>query len=243
MSLPPLRNPSIFINTLPKSGSIFISLSLQASTDMDSQRLAYGCYPNDMIDYQKALEFSLGGRIAQEHLDASPRNLRLLEKYAKHWVLHLRDPRSSMISWIHHLDLIHNRGDLTTVEFSDPFLPPDYFTWDMLRKIDWQIDHYLAQSVKWIRDWNDYYTQHPDRVLVTSYKELHEDSAAFLAGILRHFNIEKEVKLVEKTKKNHFRSGMIDEWKTVCTPPQIQKASDVCSELKGLFTGVDYLSH
>lgn len=233
---------SIFINTLPKSGSIFIRRSLERSVRLKSHKLAYGYFPTDIVDYYKVKAFSSGGRIAQEHLDAAPLNLAYLEQFVGKWVLHLRDPRGSLLSWVHHLDRLQKEGHSDAVHASSPFLPTDYFERSVGQKIDWQIEHYLKQSVAWISGWNGYYAAHPESMLVTSHNELSADSGQVIARILAFYGMDNgPVKLAEKSMYNHYRKGETDEWKSVYTDAQQARAAAICTPLKHAFAGVNYL--
>ncbi len=238
----PGQHPSIFINTLPKSGSIFIRRSLQGSARLKSQKLAYGYFPNDLIDYHKIRSFSKGGKIAQEHIDANPLNLVHLERFVKRWVIHLRDPRGSLLSWVHHLDRLHREAHHHAVQASSPFLPQEYFRWELHQKIDWQIEHYLKQAVIWIRDWGEYHARHPGAILVTTHTDLSADAEEVIKNILRFHGMHlPKVKLVEKSMYNHFRKGETAEWKRVYTPAQQARALQICAPLYGVFSDADYL--
>jgi hypothetical protein len=208
---------------------------------MKFQKIAYGYFPADLIDYNKIKTFSRGGKIALQHLDAHPTNLTYLEKYAKRWVLHLRDPRGSLLSWVHHLDRLHNEGMHDTLQLY-PFLPESYFTWDMGRKIDWHIEHYLVETIAWIRNWSDYYARNPGTMLVTTHNELSRDSEGHIARILRFYAIRRpKVTLVEKTIHNHFRKGEAAEWQNVFSPSQLCEAGRLCATLASAFPGIHYL--
>lgn len=236
-----VRTPSIFVNTLPKSGSVFILGSLRKSTQLKFQKIAYGYYPSDLIDYKKIKSFSRGGKISLQHLDAHPTNLTYLEKYARRWVLHLRDPRGSLLSWVHHLDRLH-REDMQDQLGLYPFLPEGYFTWDMPRKIDWNIEHYLTDTIAWIRGWGEYYSSRKDTMLVTTHNELSRNSEALVSRILGFYDIpQPKIMLVKKTIDNHFRKGEAAEWKTVFTPAQLADAARICGQLGPAFPGISYL--
>jgi hypothetical protein len=233
--------PSIFVNTLPKSGSVFILGSLRKSTGMKFHKIAYGYYPWDLIDYKKIKVFGRGGKIALQHLDAHPLNLIYLEQYAKRWVLHLRDPRGSLLSWVHHLDRLHREEMYDTLQLY-PFVPKDYFQWKMPKKIDWQIENYLTQTIEWIRGWGEYHARSPRNMLVTTHNELSSDSETHIARILQFYNIaQPKVTLVEKNIDNHFRKGEKAEWKGIFTPTQLTDARKMCDELSSVFPRLDYL--
>jgi DNA-binding transcriptional LysR family regulator len=66
-----------------------------------------------------------GGYVAQSHLAPSLENLQILQHYRLKTVLHLRDPRQALLSWVHHIAR-RRRVDLTALHQAEWIMPgPD----------------------------------------------------------------------------------------------------------------------
>lgn len=230
----------IFINTLPKSGSVFTVAKITGALGLDMMKISYGYFPQDLVDIHKIRDFVAGGSIAQEHLDASSLNLAILSLYLDRWCVHVRDPRQAMLSWVHHLNRLHNEGHHTTVEFSMPMLPDDYFDYSFERQIDYQLENYLCPASKWIEDWVKVSDSGNYNIKITTYEQLLEDEDKFVSSILDFFQVEEGSYLIpkiDKSMKNHFRAGNPDEWRTVMTKKQCKLAGEILpTSLKDRFS-------
>ena len=159
--------------------------------------------------------------ITQEHIDASAENIRILGNYLPKFVLHLRDPRQAMLSWLYHVE--ENKTNHYGV-WSDDICPSiEYFSWSLEKKIDWQIENYLPQLVQWIQQWVNIINSKKFDILVTRYEDLVENPELFFENILKFYNLQDTKTILTKPEKNkwHFRKGQIDEWKTVLNSKQI----------------------
>src|SRR5262249_39241726 len=99
--------PSILFTSIPKSGTVFTGQMLARGLGLELVRLTAGSFPRYLFDLPRLVQFCAGGMIATEHFDASPENLQLLEAFVDRWVVHIRDPRSVLLSWVHNLDRLH----------------------------------------------------------------------------------------------------------------------------------------
>ena len=139
----------IIINTLPKSGSMFIlhNLADQLKGGMKSyHEIAHQSFPKDAINVSKLLMLIHGDCITQSHFDASERNIKLLKRYCPKIILNVRDVRQATLSWVHHLDKnLDNPGMLKMLLLS---LPNNYSSLSFEEKLDWNIDYYLPSCIK-----------------------------------------------------------------------------------------------
>ena len=183
----------------------------------------------DQIKIRSLINFVESGRnvIAQGHFDHSSINKQLLEHINTKLVLHLRDPRQVIISWIHHLDRI------TGGEYSSehnlsmyPRVPTDYFDGTLERKVAWHIENTLANLNHWISNWVKYADQNPGLILITEFREL--NSIETLIGRICKFydiGIPKVIKsppLDSDHEQTHFRLGRTDEFVEIMNEDQLK---------------------
>lgn len=226
----------IFLNTMPKSGSIYISRWLAHSLNLREMKVAVCLFPDDLIIRDQLDEFSHGNTITQQHIPAKDINLRFLASRIDKLVIHVRDPRQATLSWVHHLDNLHAYEDSVPacqlgLEAVSPRLPDDYFSWSFERRLDYQIQNHLPQLLEWTDLWvaaaqNSAYGLD---LLFTTYESFLDDSKKTLTQILEHFDIPLDVfdwsQQPQKTIHTHFRKGTPDEWKHIFSPEQSAKAT------------------
>lgn len=221
------RIPGILFNTLPKSGSIYVSAYLREALGLQLKEVALGYFPRDVANWQAIKELRSGGLIAQTHLDASQANLQIFEYYLDRWIVHVRDPRQAMLSWVHHLARYYKTRGEPAFE-ACPAAPPEYYGYSLEKQIGWQLEVYLPQAVQWIADWVRYAETMRARVLITAFEDLVRSEPVFIRTILDFYGIPHRLlgqAQVKKTEAAHFRAGRVDEWAEVFTPDQARRAT------------------
>ena len=153
--------------------------------------------------------------IRQEHLDASPVNIRFLSRFVDRLVVNVRDPRQATLSWLHHVKrLLKEYPEAPNYTIHSE--PDGYTEWPLDRQLDWHIDTQLRSSVEWLRGWTAYVDGDCRlKILFTRYEDMVEDEASFLENIIDFFEIPRSAfkyTPAEKTAQNNFRKGMVDEW-------------------------------
>ncbi len=94
-----------FLNTMPKSGSVFLADHLASLYRTPFARIGVDSFPRSLVIPGRAEVLAQGGLWDQMHLDASPENLDQLERAGIRKIyLHVRDPRQATLSWAHHLE-------------------------------------------------------------------------------------------------------------------------------------------
>lgn len=222
--------PAIFLNTLPKSASVYTIETMAATVGKPLMTISAGYFPEDQLDFHQ-LDVLIRRRAAcQSHLDASPRNLRYLKKLER-FVVTLRDPRQATLSWFHHLDRMRQDGATDLLLAVEPVLPPDYFDRPFEARLDYQIDHYLPLTVRWMMDWIavSTNTEFRDRILISSYEALMANEDACFAALLRFYGAAiptQHLAKVKPTRERNFRAGRTDEWRDVFTASQQARACE-----------------
>jgi len=223
-------DPLIFINTMPKSGSVYIFNVLLNSLKQDGYlftNISENRFHDDYVSVDKIIKATNSRTITQEHVNASYDNLLILEKYLPKFVLHVRDPRQALLSWFHHVEVVSS-ADYKV--WSDDICPPTgYFSWTTEEKINWQIEHYLPRLIEWIQGWIEVLDSKKINILVTRFEDLKENPTDFFNKIFSFFNIEDHNVALLGFKKGqyHQRNGEIDEWKNVMTKKQIDRMKQI----------------
>ncbi len=218
--------PTIFTVTLPKSGSVYLLETLSRTLDAHPVRSSLTYYPGDVINLTGLREMMRGGYILQSHVNASRQNIDIVNAYVDRLVVHVRDPRQHLLSLIHYFERLHNELPEALLKYTPP-LPADYFGWDFDRIIDWHLTHYLPTAVDWISGWVEAArSELSGRVLLTEYGDLQSDISPLIEGILDFYGIDPvTVVPAQKDVSTNFRRGDPDEWRTVFSASQIERAA------------------
>ena len=223
-----LRNPplsSILINTMPKSGSVYIHKHLGQALGMPFSNLGNGYTLADQVQYWSAKSFIGSSSISQNHFEPSDINVQILDRVVGRWILHIRDPRQALLSWVHHLDLLKAENREDALLWVTPTPPPGYFELELSEKIGWNIVHYYPDLVDWLRGWLKVYDRGRFNILLTTYDELIADERRLFDRILDFHGIPRQrfqFMPLPKDRDVHFRKGDPDEWRSVYSPSQIE---------------------
>lgn len=220
--------PPVFLNTMPKSGSVFIMESLAKALDVPYVPVSPGYFPDDLLLLGAMRRLALGGAVTQCHCPPHATNIALMCAFSDRIVIHVRDPRQATLSWLHHVQTFQAQKDALVV--LSPRLPEDYFDKDLAAQIDWQIDNHLPCVVQWLETWLKVAEGGKSgiRILFSTYEDFHGDPRKFLEKILAFYDVPDaryEIQGLEKTTGRNFRKGTIDEWREVFDPDQAERAT------------------
>ena len=219
--------PPILINTLPKSGSVYIAQTLARGLGLPLRSLSYGYFPQDTLDHVRLQAFGRGDAVGQEHVDASLTNLTLLGRFCPRLVVHVRDPRAATLSWVHHLQRLLD-DDAALFTLACPAPPPNFASLALSARLDWGIERFLPACVRWINGWcSAPFADHGLTVRFTRYEQFHRDPGGFFTDLLAFHGLDPKSldwPQVERTRENNFRAGRIDEWHEAFTPQQRRDA-------------------
>jgi hypothetical protein len=228
--------PSILVVTIPKSGTVFTNRMLSRGLSLDPASVSFGYFPHYLVDIRELLSFIKGGKVASAHFDPSPVNVQALTAFVTKWVVHIRDPRSVVLSWVHHQNRLYAERPAGQYEhlYVYPAPPEAYFGWPFHRQIDWNLDNFLPNAVAWIRSWLALYDSRQCDVLLTTYSELARDELGYIHKILDFYAIPRErfrrPKIERTLLDSHFRTGLEDEWLTAFTSDQVVRATATIGE-------------
>ena len=214
--------------TIPKSGTVYMSAMFRQSLGIGSCSISSGYFPSDLLYVDAMSTFWNGGYYASSHADASPHNLQLLDAFVPRWIVHVRDPRSVVLSWVHHVERLAQEGRFVLLFNVCPVPPPELHAYSFERRVDWHIDNFLPYVLKWMVDWIDAAESRPDRIMLTEFAALKEDEQGYSRSVLDFVGTESGMyqhSPPEKTMRSHFRTGTYDEWRRSFTSRQIEAIS------------------
>ncbi len=220
--------PSCMVVSVPKSGTVFLNRLLSEGLGLRDMVVSNRYFPIDQLWLDAMPEFAGGGRIASVHIDASSVNIKLLRRYAPSWVVHLRDPRSVVLSWTHHIERLFTEGQLDQMLRVEPTPPFDYHAKPFAERLSWQIENFLPAAVSWTLNWLEVVDRRQDSILLTRYEELRHDATALAARIVDFFGIDRTAFAAPPLTKDmavHFRRGDLDEWREALTAKQLAQAN------------------
>jgi hypothetical protein len=230
VALEKLRLPPMLITTMPKSGTYYISKLFTQGLFIDSRIVSHQYFPYDVIRQPELRVFAQGSMVSQDHFGASKINLVHIAKHVDRMVVHVRDPRQAMLSYVHFLGMPQFRRDEhETRLFIYPPMPDDFYQLDLEARIDWAIDNWLPLLVEWTAEW----VTAADglgrpRIKFTRYEDLVADRDRFVRDVLEFFGIPVEryfAPHIEADDDIHFRKGELAEWVMAFTPKQAAAAT------------------
>jgi hypothetical protein len=166
--------------------------------------------------------------ISQEHVSANDFNIDIINFFKLKVVIHLRDPRQALLSWIHHIQR-YTGGDHLAPQnlFVRPLISENYFSSSLSEKIDYQIDNYLPSCIEFIDLWYKYSIGNKN-ILLTEYLQLREEKLLFENILnfnnLNDFTVPDKINLGNNIDDTHIRKALPDEFLGVFTKKQRKKA-------------------
>ena len=221
-------SPYVFMNTMAKSGSVYIHRRLSDGLGVPFCRIAVGTMMQERVVPSWAEQVAKGGALTQQHVDASATNLSALRASGmKKIIVHVRDPRQATLSLAHHFRLGYQEQELHWQKLSMSPYCPEFDILPFERQVEWTFDHYYPRYVQWGEDWARAATDrsHGLDILLVTYEEFRADEDAYFQRLLQFLDRAPEAFLQRpntsrKTVEFHYRKGMVDEWRQVCTKQQ-----------------------
>jgi len=214
---------------MPKSGSVYLVNTLtNILKNWNFTYLGNEYALIDQINLNKARTFfNSDAVLSSNHLAPSSENINILRHFGATPVIHLRDPRSALLSWVHHLDRVTKEDENSELcLYTRIRVPPGYFKTSLSEKIDFHIEQYLPDLVSWTKKWLEIHDSSEISSLITYWHELKYHEKHTLRRIL-HFNginyDENDLNLSSPEKSiemSHYRKGEDSEWIDVFTKSQ-----------------------
>ena len=140
--------PTIFFNSVEKSGASYIAKALSDSLGLPDWRVDSSANSRyNLIIRGKLPVIQRGGIVTRPHLPANRTNLILLQRVLDRLIVHVRDPRQTTLSRVNYTNWLKERGSQGVtqrlLELSEPPLPENYFSMSLTDQISWHIHNYL----------------------------------------------------------------------------------------------------
>ena len=221
---------SILLNTMPKSGSVYLSNSLAKIVGCELMYIGNMYALIDQISFKSVRKFSEGAYVSQNHLAPSMENIQILRHFGQKTILRLRDPRQALLSWIYHLDRITGQNDVSEhLFYFVPRTPLGYFDLSLLKKIDWQIDNYFPQVINWVEKWVELADSGTLSIHITHQDDLRTNERALFDSILEFYGLDisgyELPDLPKNEEETHFRRADPMEWRETFSLAQVRRAT------------------
>lgn len=223
------RLPSILLTTMPKSGTYYLGEYFSKGAAYRKLVVGHQYFPHDMVQFSNLEKFANGEYVSLDHFDASALNVHFIANLIGKIVVHVRDPRQAMLSYIRYLErtrFVADKG--MSRAFIYPALPEDYFDQDLANRLDWGINFWLPELVKWVAGWQEAATRPDLKVKFCKFEDMRHDPEAYASDVCEFFGIPATRWSQPNVKPEdgiHFRKGDVAEWRQVLTPEQQNRAS------------------
>lgn len=220
--------PSIFLVTLPKSATVFIANSIASSLDYTlTQTMITPTFPKNIVWSAMANDFSRGGMVSVSHMQPDVYNIRAITQAGiRKGVLHIRDPRAALLSWVHFMGKKVATHDTGAASILNP-AGQGFLDQTFEQQVDSCIQIFFTHCIDWIEGWMACLKEDPRlNFLVVSHDELVNDEMAYFNRIMEFYGFDTIVSTVKRDETTHFRKGDNSEWREVLTPTQIKRMND-----------------
>jgi hypothetical protein len=217
--------PAIMFVAMMKSASGFIHDNIMRALDVPEIGLSAGTVPRDKVMPSAVRQLVKGGAIASSHMSAD--NLPvLIANGVERLMLHFRDPRQVIVSWVHYMTGISDAEYRWSLSIFDPSVPLEFRDWGFQQRLDWAVRNYMPGQLQWLEDWMfAVYSGPPIPILVSKFEDFALDPRSFFDRISHFFGNsairECPLRWQSAAAMRNFRSGKLDEWRDVLTPSQI----------------------
>jgi hypothetical protein len=244
---PPFVLPKINILFMPKSGTAYTSKTLSAGLSAPIVDSGVGVFPDRIIHPPAGWDMLLAGNFIHcSDLSLNDFHRFIFERTLTKTVLHIRDPRPALLSWVHYLDdrtqpraALHTgnlRGTDHYLAYEDViyerYMTQDWGSLSLEQKIDLNIDTFYVECLQWLSKWLDGVGKFRNvEFLITQHQELKDNEVAFFNKILDFYEIPRELfshpHLAKSMAGVNYRKGSNVEWLEVFTTKQRLRVNEM----------------
>lgn len=200
--------PSIVMVTQGKAASAAVSQIFHSGFELPS--FAYSLVNHEVIE-SWAADFALGGACYTTHLYPYPDNIaRLKRSGVKKIIVHLRDPRQSLLSLVHHF--------IRYPEQHPELIKRGFDQQPIAEQLDTLIESYISR-IRFIEGWVQ--AEEELDIMFSTFEEFVCDRDAFIQRYLGFYGGPLEHFSYDKATHRHagidyrYRAGRTDEWREV----------------------------
>ena len=231
--------PGIFLVTIPKSATSYISQSLAKSLGYDHcSTICSPAFPDNFLFPSMMYDFQRGGMVAVSHMRPTDWNLRVFKFFGgKKIVIHVRDPRATMVSWLHFVEKtmqtakedndLERQTRLRRAAFAKE---KDYFSLTQDQKIKALTESFYQHCIDRIISWLEVKDPEIERLFLT-YEDFLKDQDGYFKRLTEFYGIDTKIAGPPKTTNPHFRQGTKDGWRKELNEEQIRKLNERMPDL------------
>jgi hypothetical protein len=200
--------PSVVLVTQGKAASIPVANIFNSGFHLPS--VMYSFVAEEVVE-NWASDFARGGACYTTHLYPKRVNIeRLKQAGIKKVIVHVRDPRQTVLSMVHHVTMYPDqlpwlsRNDFGNLAIADQLS---------------ELTEFFIGRVLWIQGWLD--AESELDILFSTFEDFVSDRNAFTRRYLdyygdheQHFSWQNAIQ-AQHGRDQHFRSGRTDEWRGV----------------------------
>ncbi len=200
--------PSVAVVTQGKAATVPVANIFNSGFNLPS--FAYSLVMEEVID-SWARDYARGGACYATHLEPTRKNVERMKRAGiSRVVVHVRDPRQSVLSLLHHVTMYPDQlVALASTRFDS--MPVS----EQLK----ELMGFYIDRVQWIRGWME--AEDELNILFSTFEDFVRDRTAFIrryidyyGGHEEHFSWENAT-IAHRGVDQHFRAGRIDEWREV----------------------------
>ena len=124
----------LMMNAIPKSGSKFIRKVLMTTLNLSHKNVILGRFPDKIYNEKMLPDCSSSNCIMQGHASGNIYNQLQLNQHFDRLVIHVRDPRQSILSLVKYFEKYRENRPESLLLFA---LPNDFFNMPFSDRIDW----------------------------------------------------------------------------------------------------------
>ena len=235
--------PPIVITAMSKSGSASLTQTISEMLNVPIGNLSWSNFVKEgriVPTFAKCI--ARGAAVTHEHYSATPGNLSALAAAGVgRLYAHVRDPRQTAVSYIHHQ------------RWKEAGTPQGFYEQEQYdhrlqdEEIASVVEEIYPAMVQWIVDWVSA-SEDPNRPLdirVDSFERMKREKDQFYVDLLQHFGVtattqEMSQILQSMEVRANYRRGRTDEWKEAFPAQDCRIMSEMLpAELKARFNWSD----
>lgn len=219
----PTKSPDrlrVLINAIPKSASVSLNSLIASGLRALACLAPVNQFPDSKIDDSFLIRFQRWDEVFfYGHLDATQENKSAYLKHFDKIILHVRDPRQVISSWLSFIEAETLR--------SGPYLylvPDNYLNLSQSEKRELVIKKHLPKFVHWLESWKQAKEDLGEQLLIVNYEDFVLNPESYLTRICSFLGMEDKTETMinlntrlkshaQKSEELHYREGRTNSWK------------------------------